>query len=214
MPLPFQRLLDDDSDDGGPAAPPQQRMPQEGPPPQPARRAAQASRVTLAFRRGQKKAERLRNQLRSAVNVANPNVATAISRDVFGFSVLPRGKATFLNPGSTILVDKRRQSGRLKRRGVISYVTAVKRGLRKVMRGSKDAIHVSVTDEASMWVRNPNTAAALKGQRRADDIRGLRGRKRGKAFGRRYSPHPDLFSFELGCKGTRNPETVMSYVII
>ena len=142
----------------------------------------------LAFRRGAKKARRAEQQRDAAVAVCSPTVREGISRDIFGFNPQLKGNFRFssgttLDPATTITVDRRRQRGRMQRRGLGSHVEATRESLVRFVQRVRTLVHVDVTDEATMWGRKPETKADRRARNASDARNHRRGRKGGKRLG-------------------------------
>ena len=113
----------------------------------------------LQFARGARQTARVAKQLRTAIEVANPGMASAISRGVFGLAPTDRRRqqasSCTLDPAETILVDKSRQHLRLLRRGVVSHVHGVQLALQGLLQNAPALIHAEVYDDCTLWCKQP-----------------------------------------------------------
>ena len=146
---------------GGAAAPAPAR---EGP--GPGAGARRAGLIKMLWPNRSRIASKLRNlesDVKATMTIVNPGVATKVSREIFGVGAQIKGKinelvALTVDPAATVVVNRRRQIGRLFRRGLASHVKRQREGLvEEVNSGVNCMIHYDAMDEATMWVRAPAT---------------------------------------------------------
>ena len=150
----------------GEAAPPAAEPPAAdaaAPPAPDAARGRGAGRhaVRMAWGRGAARAARAEAKLHAAVRVSNPGRADVISKEVFGLHAASlRGggeesSGVTLDPSQSIVVSKKRQGGRQRRRGAWSHVAATAEALVTRLQDCRTLIHTEVIDDATMWCRKP-----------------------------------------------------------
>ena len=147
--------------------------------------------IRLAFARGAKKSRTIRAQRDAVLSVCNPTLRRSISKEIFGVNTNAVGRervkmasSLTVDAATTFAVDKRRQQGRKRRRGLSCHVKAVRTSLLQFCQQGTTLIDVDILDDATMWVRKRMGVADKKACDEKDRRNRRQGRKAKKATGR------------------------------